>query len=189
MPVLVEIILWLLLALLALVALVLVTPVLVRVHLTTSPQLAYRVEIRALAGFAPCLRFAGGRHKGAGGKPASKPARPAHRKGSHRKPVQGSMAQAVPQLIGGILHHLHLTELHIDADYGFGDPAETGEISGVLLPLQYVYPMPASVSLNLRPDFTQRCLNGSLTAGVRFTAAALLVPFSQFAWRAFGPFR
>jgi hypothetical protein len=189
MPLLVEIILWFLLALLVLVALALMTPVLVQVQLTTSPQLAYRFEIRAFAGLAPRLQLTGGPRKDTIHTPKSKTAKPKRRKKTRRKNVQSSVVQAVPQLIRGLFHRLHLTELSIDADYGLGDPAETGQLSGMLMPLQYACPLPASVSLNLRPDFTQRCLNGSLTAAVRFTAAALLIPVAQFAWRAFGPIR
>lgn len=187
MTLLLAIIMWLLLALLALVSLAFVTPVFFRVHLTTSPQFAYRIEMRALAGLAPRLILAEGPGKGSVAKPQPKPAKLKQSRTSRVKPVHGSVIRAVPQLIGGILRRIHLAELHIDADYGLGDPADTGQLCGLLMPLQYASPMPASVSLYLRPDFTRTCLNGSLTAVIRVTAAALLVPVSRFAWRAYGP--
>ncbi|WP_162798660.1 DUF2953 domain-containing protein [Sulfitobacter sp. SK012] len=87
------------------------------------------------------------------------------------------------------MRHVHVAELHIDADYGFSDPADTGQLSGLLMPLQYTSPLPASVLLDLRPDFTKACLKGSMTAAVRVTVAALFVPILCFAWRAFGPSR
>jgi hypothetical protein len=186
MYVLVAIIFWLLLGMLALVGLALITPLVLRVHLTTSPKFAYRIEVRALAGLAPRLRLAADTGKQSDAKPK---ANQKHHEPSRHKRVQGAVVRAVPSLVKGILQRIHLTELHIDAEYGLSDPADTGQLCGLLMPLQFAPPLPASVSLDLRPDFTKRCLNGSLTAVVRFTVAAMLVPVAQFAWRAFGPFR
>lgn len=192
MGVLVAIIFWLLLGILALVGLALITPLVLRVHLTTSPKFAYRIEVRALAGLAPRLRLHPQHRRATGtGKPSDaepKTSQQNHEPSRHRH-VQGAVVRAVPSLVKGILQRIHLAELHIDAVYGLNDPADTGQLCGLLMPLQFATPMPASVSLNLRPDFTKKCLNGSLTAVVRFTAAAMLVPVAQFAWRAFGPFR
>jgi len=88
-----------------------------------------------------------------------------------------------------IFHHIHVSELSVDADYGLNDPAETGQLSGLLMPLQYAHLLPRRVSLNLRPDFTQSCLKGTLTAGIHVTVAAFFIPIMRFGWRAFGPVR
>lgn len=180
-------ILWLLLAMLVLVGMALITPVLVRVHLTTSPQFAYHVEVRPLAGLAPRITLAVGPRKGSVAKPTQKPAKPKQRRMQRVKRVYGSVARAVPALIRDILNRIHLTKLHIDADYGLGDPADTGQLCGLLMPLQYASPMPASVSLDLRPDFTRTCLNGGLTAVFRVKVTSLFVPLSRFAWHVYGP--
>lgn len=177
------ILLWLLLFVLVMVGVALITPTIVRVHLTTSPKVAYHVEIRVWGGLAPRVIVA----KGPVAKP--KPAKPKPPKTSQSKRIRGSVVQAVPSLIGGILHRFHFLELHIDADYGLGDPADTGQLCGLLMPLQYACPLPASVSLDLRPDFTETCLRGSATASIRVTVATLLIPIAQFIWRAFGPRR
>ena len=193
MALLIAIILWLLLVMLALVCLALITPVLVRVHLTTLPQFAYRVEMRALAGLAPRLTLAQGPRKGPVTKPKAKhnpkTTKPKRRRIPSRKRSHGAVVRALPTLIVGIVHRIHLAKLDIDADYGLGDPAETGRLCGLLMPLQYAGPIPANVSLDLRPDFTKPSLNGNLTAVVRVTVAALLIPITQFAWRAYGPRR
>ena len=186
MALLIAIILWLLLVMLVLVCLALITPVFVRVHLTTLPHFAYRVEMRALAGLVPRLTVAQGPVGRPKAKHSSKTAKPKRRRIPSRKRGHGAAVQALPNLIGGILQRIHLTKLHIDADYGLGDPAETGRLCGLLMPLQYAGPIPATVSLNLRPDFTKPSLNGSLTAIVRVTVAALLIPVARFAWRAYG---
>ncbi|MEH6647619.1 hypothetical protein [Sulfitobacter sp.] len=57
MSVLVGVLFWLSLAALGLAVLVLVTPVLLRVHLTNSPLFACRVEIHALGGLEVVLLF------------------------------------------------------------------------------------------------------------------------------------
>lgn len=191
MALLIAIILWLLGGMLVVVCLALITPIFVRVHLSTSPQLAYRVEVRALAGLAPRLTVSDGPRKGpaSGPRPTKKPAGPKQRQKPRRKGVQLCVVRAIPALIKGVLERIHLAELHVDADFGLGDPADTGRLCGLLMPLQYASPMPASVALDLRPDFTGPCLKGSLTAVFRVTVAALVVPFSQFAWRVYGPRR
>ena len=183
------ILLWLLLAVMVLVGLVLITPVLLRVHLTNSPQFAYRVEMHAVGGLAPRLMLARGPRHSSGSAHKTKLAKPKRRKSSRSGRVDDAFVRALPRLIRDILRHVHLTELHIDADYGLSDPADTGQLSGLLMPLQYTNPLPASVSLNLRPDFTQPCLKGSLTTAIRVTVAACFVPALRFAWRAFGPGR
>ena len=189
MSVLLGILLWLLLALLGLVVLVLITPVSLRVHLTNSPLFTYRVEVHAFGGLAPRLTLAKEPSQDAVPKNKTKQAKPRPRRSSRHKRVNGALIRALPELVSGILCHVHLAELHIDADYGLGDPADTGQFSGLLMPLQYASPLPASVLLDLRPDFTKACLKGSMRAAVRFTVAAFLVPVLRFAWRAFGPGR
>jgi hypothetical protein len=193
MDFLISTILWLLLAMLVSVCLALITPVIFKVHLTTSPQLGYRVEMRALAGLAPYLTLAKRPHKDPAPKAMAnqhpKPVEPKKRKISRFRRTRGSVIRAVPPLVGDVLQRINIAELHIDADYGLGDPADTGQLCGLLIPLQYACSMPASVSLDLRPDFTQTRLTGSLTMVIRITIAALFIPLLHFAWRAYGPAR
>ena len=54
-------------------------------------------------------------------------------------------------------------------------------------PSQDAHPLPESVLLDLRPDFTRACLKGSMMVTVRVTVAAFLVPVLRFVWRAFRP--
>ena len=189
MSVLLWVLFWLLLAVLGLVGLVLITPVLLRVHLTNSPLFAYRVEMHALGGLAPRLTLAKGPSEDVFAKHKAKQAKPKQRKSSRPKRMNGALIRALPELVRGILRHVHVAELHIDADYGLGDPADTGQLCGLLMPLQYASPLPASALLDLRPDFTRACLKGSMTAAVRVTVATFLVLVLRFAWRAFGPGR
>lgn len=186
MALLIAITLWLLLIILTFVCLALITPVFVRVHLTTLPQFTYHVELRALAGLAPRITLAKGPVVNPRVNKMPKAARSKRRTIHSRKRGHAPMVRAVPTLIKGILRGIHLTKLHIDADYGLYDPAETGWLFGLLTPLQYAAPIPANASLDLRADFTKPCLTGNLTAVFRVTLAALLIPVTLFAWRAYG---
>ena len=186
MALLLSIILWLLLGLLILVGVALITPVFVRIDLTTSPRFTYRVEICALTQTAPRLALVEGPHKGPVSDSSPKPTKARPRKKGPRGRIHGSVIRAVPQLIQGILSQIHLKELKVDANIGLGDPADTGRLCGILMPLRYTVPMPESVSVDLRPNFTRTCLNGSLAAVVRVTAVTLLVPLTRFVWCVYG---
>lgn len=189
MSLLLGIMLWLLLAVLGLVGLFVITPAFFRVHLTNSPQFAYRVEVHAIGGLAPRFTLAQGPRKNSVALHKKKLKKPKQRRSSRPKRVNGALLRALPDLVTDMLHHVHLKRMHIDADYGLGDPADTGQLSGLLMSLQYASPLPASVSLNLRPVFTSACLKGSMTTDVRVTLATFLIPVLRFAARAFGPVR
>lgn len=194
MSVLLGILLWLLIAVLGIFGLAFVTPVFLRVHLTNAPLFAYRVEVHALGGLAPRLTLANGpgpddAPKNRIKKNRTKQTKPKPQRSLRPKRVNGAVIAALPELIKSIARHVHVAELHIDADFGLGDPAQTGQLCGLLMPLQYASPLPASVLLDLRPDFTRTCLHGSLTVAVRLTVGALAVPALRFSWRAFGPGR
>ena len=186
---LITIILWLVLVMLVVVFLAVVTPVLVRVHLTTSPQLSYRVELRALAGLAPRIRLAGLMGKSGVMQTQPKSGKPKHRSMPNFRRGNGTAFRRISLFLIDILHRIHLIELHVDAVFGLGDPADTGQVYGLLMPLRYAGPVPQSVSLELRPDFTKTCLSGHLTTVFRVTLAALCVPIIGFAWHLYGPRR
>jgi hypothetical protein len=77
----------------------------------------------------------------------------------------------------------------MDCDFGLDDPADTGRIAGLLMPLQYADILPANVQLAVRPDFTQRRFTGELVASLSVTLAAFVPAVLRFAWRGLGPAR
>lgn len=179
-----------LLAVLVVLAGLLITPIRFRLQLTNTPHVTYRLDLHLAGGLTPGIKVAHGPQHEPKSALSAKPVKPKLRKTS-RKPTRfrGSMVRALPDLISDVFSHIHLKELRIDADYGLDDPADTGQICGLLMPLQYSAPLPSFVSLNLRPDFMQRCLKGTLTAAVQVTIASFFVPALRFGWRAFGPAR
>ena len=97
------------------------------------------------------------------------------------------MLAALPRLLGEVVRAVHWEALHLDAEFGLNDPADTGQLYGCLTPLQYGAPWPPWMSIALRPNFERAGLCGELQATLRLRAAALLPPAARFAWRAFGP--
>lgn len=189
MELMLAILFWLLMAIVTLVVLALITPVLVSVHLNNSSRPFYRIEIRAFSGIAPRLTVGQKRQGGADKKSDQKPQQSKKHTISRLKRVDGAAVRALPKLILGVLRRIHLVELHIDGVYGLGDPAETGQLCGMLMPLQYANSLPSVMSLDLRPDFHQQTLRCNMTAVVRVTVAALFVPAAEFVWRIYGPRR
>ena len=187
MSLLFAIIFWALCAVLVFLVVLLITPMRFRLHLANTPQLAYRLDVRVAGGLAPSITLVQGPHRKQKSARRAKKKSPKKHGKSRVSPFRGSARSALPRLIADIFDHIHLSELVVDADFGLNDPADTGQLSGLLMPLQYAHPQPHKVSLNLRPDFTQSGLRGTLTAGIQVTLAAFLIPIMRFGWHAFGP--
>jgi hypothetical protein len=178
---------WLLLVVLALAVLALITPVLVSAHLSGGPRFTYFIEVRLVGWQGPQLFSRHGPRDSTLAAHKTKLSKPKQRKTLRPKRGQLALLRALPLLIKDVLRQIHLEELKIDLDYGLGDPADTGILSGMLMPLHHACQLPASISLKLRPDFTQSCLRGSLTTALRVRLAAFLLPALRFVWRAYGP--
>jgi hypothetical protein len=177
--------LWALLALVAVLAAVAVTPVHLRCVVSGEPRWRAIVVARLLAGLTPPIRVfdsARRREKRARKRAAPKPRAPRFRNVSH-------IVDAVPALLADILGRVRFRRLAIDADVGLGDPADTGQVFGVVQAARYAIPSPSRVSVELRPDFERVRLAGRLSADASFIPAAFIPPAIRFAWRSFGPRR
>ena len=189
------ILLWLVLVLFVLLAGVLLTPVRLRGHIRTSPQLDYRVEVRVLGGLTPAFALVDStrRRKPAVDKAAAQK-KPRSKKRQKKKARRGfrngpRMAAAMPRLIGDLFRTIHLEFLTVDGEIGLDDPADTGRLYGWLTPMQFAASPPPNIDVSLRPNFEHPGLSGEAEAALHLTAAALLPPAVRFAWRAFGPRR
>lgn len=189
------ILLWLLLVLLVLLAGVLLTPVRLRGHIRTAPQLSYRVEVRVLGGLTPAFALVDStrQHKPAADKAAAqkKPRSKKPKKKMARRGFKNGarMAAAFPRLFSDLFRTIHLDFLSVDGEIGLDDPADTGRLYGWLTPLQFAVVPPANIDVSLRPNFEHPGLAGEAEAAVHLTAAALVPPAVRFAWHAFGPRR
>ena len=176
-------------ALLALLIGLAVTPVRIRFVASASPSWRLRVGARLFGGLMPTIpvydsarRDAPTRKQPAQPDAGRRKARPAPHKDHGLIP---RMLRAAPRLAFELLGTIHLTRLAVDADVELADPADTGQLYGLLAP--FLYGRSHADSLNLRPDFTGPRLEGRALAELSVIPAAFVPPGVRFAWRVYGP--
>jgi hypothetical protein len=178
---------WLLAGLLALAIAVLATPVKLGFTLRASPAWRLTVILRLLGGLAPPIPL----HDSARRKPKAKKRGARPRKSpalSHRAVARIRRAVvAAPGLVAGLLRPIRLERLAIDADIGLDDPADTGQLLGLLAAATHSLPTASAMSVAVRPDFTGPRVAGEVEAVLSFIPAAFVPPGLRFAWRVFGP--
>lgn len=183
--------LWLLLSALAVLLAVaiaaLVTPVRLAFTLRTSPGRQLKIAARLFGGLTPPIPI----HDSARRRPKKK-TRAAKLK---KKPAIMSrqaltkisrVTAAAPRLVADLLRIIHLERLAVDADIGLADPADTGQLFGLLAAVTHSRPPASAVSIAVRPDFTGPRASGELDAVLSFTPAAFILPGLRFGWRVFG---
>ena len=166
-------------ALLALLA----TPVDIDLRLQSQQRPKVRVRARFLGGLLPPVLMTG---------PRKQKKRPAKKKtGQLRKSWSNTSAfpSAIGRLIKELLRAVQIRNLSINAEFGLGDPAETGALFGSLVPLAYGTSGCSQIDLSLTPDFDHARLSGTFDATLRFVPVALLPPVARFGWKLFGPAR
>jgi hypothetical protein len=195
----VNLLLWVSVVLVVALAALLLMPVRVSAAVQTAPQLTYQVDVRLLGHWTPRIPLLDS------ARPRKPDGKAREKRAPHRvaQPVSGKktavrkrrlsrecgarMVPALPRLLAEVARSVQWESFHLDAEFGLGDPADTGQMYGCITPLQYGVPWPPSVSIALRPNFERVCLGGELQATLRLRLAALLAPAARFAWRAFGP--
>ena len=165
----------------------LVTPLKLDFRLRSSPKWRITIGARLLGGLAPPIQIHDSdrrsqkkeKNRGARDREPKKPGT-FHRRGSR-------MMTSGPGLLQGLLRPIHLDQLTVDADFGLGDPADTGHIYGLLAPLIYSRSPTSVVSISVKPDFAAAHFSGDVLAKLSFIPIALIPPVAKFAWHAFGP--
>ncbi len=182
----VQILLLLLLALLLAILVLVALPVRFAMTGELGTAARLRFTIGLLGGVIPAMTV----------YDSAKPEKPREKKPrkqpKRRKAWQGKgsarMVGEFPALLRGLLRQIELEEFRLTGRFGTGDPADTGAVFGMVSPLLYGI-QTKRVSITLKPDFNDACLDGRLRAALRITPIALLPPILRFAWRAFGPVR
>ena len=180
----VQLLLWLIAGFLALVTLFMILPVRVAMSLQNDPANRATVLVRPFGGVSPQIAVYDSSRK-------SKPKAAVTRKRAQRKKSAGKMrargnfVTEIVVLVRRVLRAIHIEVLRVDADFGLGDPADTGQLFGQICPLIYA----SGGHVNLRPDFGEACLRGNIIAQFRVIPVALIWPFIGFGWQVFGPFR
>ncbi|MCB4457910.1 DUF2953 domain-containing protein [Leisingera sp. McT4-56] len=169
----------LLAVLFALIVLVLVSPLRIELVLRKEAGLAYSAALRPLGGFGPRIRLSGRRQP-----------HPAAKKPSRKRPFDARrLVPAAARLAVAILRRIRVRALILDAEFGSGDPAETGQMFGMLAPLAYATLPARRLQVSLQPVFDRAVLSGRAELDVSLVPAALIGPAVRFGWDAFGPVR
>lgn len=164
-------------------------PVHVRIRATTGEAGRVRAHLRLFGGLTPWIRMLDTGRETRGDREEPKTDDPRRKARGRRRfrPDRAMLSRALaalPGLIAGEVGRIHVDRLEIDADLGLGDPADTGRLFGVIMPLLYL-PRPGWARLELRPDFAAARFDGSALAALHLTPAALLWPVIRFAWAVF----
>lgn len=172
--------------LLVLASATLMTPVKLGFTIRTSPEWQLKIAARLLGGLTPPISI----HDSARWKPRKKT--PTTKKKKSAGVSRQALARiprvitAAPRLLAGLLRPIHLERLTVDADIGLADPADTGQLFGLLAAVNYTRPPTSTMSIALRPDFTGPRTSGELDAELSFVPVAFIPPGVRYAWRVFG---
>lgn len=173
------------LALAVLVLALLAAPVLVLATADTSARPPTTVRIGLLGGLVPPFAVTGG--SGAAETRKKKAPRKKRDEAQRRGPRFRLVgADDVWRLARDFFRAVHIRRLVVDADFGTGDPADTGTLFGRLTPLIYGFGGSERVQIALRPDFGAERLDGRAEAVLSVVPLALLFPAARFAfalWR------
>jgi len=177
---------WGVAALLLVLVVLVATPWKLHVNWRSAPENHLAVRAQAFGGLVPLFELASDLH----GSTKAKLAKSRSRLGARRRPpLTARSFSAILGLVKGLIRRLDVEDIRVDAEFGSGDPAETGQIYGLLAPLTFSTHQIQNLSLVARPNFDERCLNGSADMRVRLVPIILVIPLVRFAWRLYGPAR
>lgn len=177
-------------ALAVLILVLLVTPVSLDVTMHTSPKWRLRIAARLFGGLTlPIPIYDSDRQRTKKKKPSRERKRQKKEAGRSRPTFARirRVVSAAPHLLIDLLRPIRIQYLKVDLDVGLMDPADTGQLFGLLAPVIYSRRRSDAVSIAVRPDFTSARLSGEITAMLNFIPVAFIPPAIRFAWRAFGP--
>lgn len=176
-------------SLMALLVAALLTPIKLRCVAVSAPAWRLKVGARLFGGLTPAISI----HDSARGN-LRKKRQPQKRKTKapvFRRRLARGLRRIIgtPRLFADLLRPIRLECLKIHADLGLDDPADTGQLFGVLAPLTYALFPQSKVSIEQRPDFSGPGLSADVLAELRFTPLAFLFHGARIAWHVFGPHR
>ncbi|NNK78141.1 MAG: DUF2953 domain-containing protein [Litoreibacter sp.] len=182
-----SLILWSLLGLLLALVLLLVTPLRLLIRATSQPRVNCQIAVQPLGGVCPPVQILDTAKPRRKKKHAQKPHQARRKKGRFPEMTRRTRAilSGAPELIGGLLRRITIDRLSLDAEFGLGDPAETGHLYGIVTPVLFGIPAISSRPVSLRPNFERATLSGDVNAQLSVIPATLARPLLRFAWHVF----
>lgn len=170
-------ILWVLLALIVLLLIVLSLPLRLELQVRKEEHWCFSALIRPLGRFGPGIPLS---RKKPRPKARKEPAAP------HRKKRRGAghnpqtIAIAVLRLLQDLLALIRLEHLKLDAEIGLGDPADTGQLYGALLPVEYAVSGLPRTWVRITPAFDRAVLSGAAELALSVVPILLFGPAFRF---------
>lgn len=161
------------------------TPVMLALTLEMSPTWRLSTSVRLIGGLTPAISFRNDGRK----NQQIKTETAAKAKGRALRRSSTDIFRAIsatPRLLAEILRRLRINHLAVDADVGLGDPADTGQLFGMVLAVTHAMPSKQNVSIVIRPDFAKSRASGRIDAELSFIPLTLIGPGARFAWHIMG---
>ncbi len=164
----------------------LTTPAKINFTMHTSPRWRVKIAARLFGGLTPPIPI----HDSA--RRRQKRNNPTAKKKSFATVSRQAMAKiprvvgAAPQLLTGLIRPIHLERLSVDAIIGLSDPADTGQLFGLIAAVDYSQSRTSAVSVAVRPDFAGPRATGELYAELSLIPITFIPPGVRFAYRLFG---
>ena len=178
-----------LLALLGAILLAIFMPLRIELQASRRDALSYSAALRPFGQFGPRIPLSKGRAKPPQDAKVDKPPpkKTARRRRWKTHPMQ--MVRAGVQLIADVIGQFRIETADLDLRFGLGDPGETGQVYGQIVPLIHCASSLPHVRLCVEPAFDRAVLTGQAALDVSVVPARLVPPLLRFGWVAFGPVR
>ncbi|MFY0691214.1 MAG: DUF2953 domain-containing protein [Paracoccaceae bacterium] len=189
MSLLLSVLFWGTVGLLSVLVLGLISPLRLMLHANSHPRPRCRIAIQPLGGACPPLRLLDT------AKPRKKQKKQETQTPKRHKPRErkrwvpspqgraGKMLSEAPALLTGLLGRVRIERLALDAEFGLGDPAETGHLYGLMTPLLFSLPGRHTRPVSLRPNFEEATLRGHVETQLCVIPVTLARPLLRFGWR------
>ncbi len=162
---------------------ILCTSVRINVIFDTEAQPAFLVKAAVFGGLLPVVSMP---HKRRRRSPKRSVATPSHKPLSSRRRkfarFAPRMLRECPSLISKIVERVKLERVEANIRFGLSDPADTGALYGVLLPLLQSINISQQTNVVLHPDFGNQVFGGRGHMGARFVPITLIAAMLSFAW-------
>ena len=147
-----------------------------------------RVELGLLGGWVPGIAVVDTERprKRKAGREKEQKHKKRRRKGGGARFLQG-----LPGLVRGLLRPVRVERFILDCTFGLGDPADTGQLYGMLAPVQRGTAGLGGpgTRITLVPDFERARLEGRADVVLSLVPVRWLPPVLRFAWGTWGPGR
>lgn len=167
---------------LGIVILAVVLPVRLEIRVDKTDAWGFAAKLRPLGRLGPPISLRRRRKR-----KDAQPEKQSKRKHSPVSRDPAGFAKSVLRLAFEVLGKVRIEQARIRAQFGLGDPAETGMLYGRLVPVLIATDRLRAPDVMLIPDFDQAILRGHAAVTLSLVPAAMIGPgwrFLKLLWRA-----